>query len=333
MSSINLSELIARKKFYVPVECSKLHTLLLKQIRLSEELMKSEVKHPRSGSFMLSWNQMWANYVISTKGLSYNKKTYKKLFAEFDAKGEEKWDEVDEAVLCRLGNLPWMIDYIITEKENKGCICEASCYPIFYIQLIKKFDIECNQVEVQDARLRCEVFLKEIFVGGLGGKEIVEKVEEGKWELLINDAKCQPITARIYEMLERATGEVLITGWIGTLLLEKIRELKSKGIDVKVITHSAKDAKGQPWAQEIERAYKELITLIGLENISSKPELHGRTIIVDNKAIVGSMDMNAYSLTGPHVEFAIYTEDVETVRQLRSYFKEMFVPLKEEGSN
>ena len=52
--------------------------------------------------------------------------------------------------------------------------------------------------------------------------------------------------------------------------------------------------------------------------------IEGRARIVDNKAIIGSIDLDSYSLTGPRIEFAVYTEDVEIVRKLRSYFKQKF---------
>ena len=59
------------------------------------------------------------------------------------------------------------------------------------------------------------------------------------------------------------------------------------------------------------------------------PECHLRVLLVDNKALVGSMDFNAISLTGTHREFAIYTEIPEIVRSIRNYFDQIFTPLSE----
>jgi phosphatidylserine/phosphatidylglycerophosphate/cardiolipin synthase-like enzyme len=80
--------------------------------------------------------------------------------------------------------------------------------------------------------------------------------------------------------------------------------------------------------KEKEKAFAELLAFIGKESISTKSEFHGRAIIVDNKAIIGSMDIDSYSLTGARIEFAVYTEDPEVVRKLRNYFNQTFSPLK-----
>jgi phosphatidylserine/phosphatidylglycerophosphate/cardiolipin synthase-like enzyme len=181
---------------------------------------------------------------------------------------------------------------------------------------------------MQDALMNCEEYLVRIMVGGLGGKEIVEKTDSTQWELLISYTGCPNISERVSYMLERATNEVLIAGWIGTPLIKQLRDLKSKGIDIKAITHKPSDARNEPFLQEVNKGYQELINIIGLENISTKQEMHGRAIIVDNKAIIGSMDTTSDSLTGPHIEFAIYTDDVDTVRKIRAYFKSIFTPLK-----
>lgn len=188
-----------------------------------------------------------------------------------------------------------------------------------------------KEIYIQDAYITCKRFLKSIFEAGLSATLITEERKEVKpiFELITNDVSSQPITEKISRIFNEATGEILIMGWIGTFFVKKLRELKNKGVSIRAITHKPKEAKGQPWAQEISRAYKELIDIIGLECISIKPELHGRAVIVDNKAIIGSMDLNAYSLTGSHIEFAMYTEDSETVRNLRNYFNRIFSPLKE----
>lgn len=75
---------------------------------------------------------------------------------------------------------------------------------------------------------------------------------------------------------------------------------------------------------------KESISIIEKDHISLKPEFHGRAIVVDNKALIGSMDLDSYSLTGTRIEFAAYTEDPKIVRSLRNYFNQIFIPWNEE---
>jgi hypothetical protein len=45
------------------------------------------------------------------------------------------------------------------------------------------------------------------------------------------------------------------------------------------------------------------------------------------------MDLDSYSLTGTRNEFAIYTEKVESVRNIRNYFNNIFTPLKKQSEN
>lgn len=173
--------------------------------------------------------------------------------------------------------------------------------------------------------------MQKIFEGGLSATLVTEKKKEPvrpKVESLINDTSTRQITEKIDAMFTGATGEILIIGWVGTILLNKLRELKEKGVKIKVITGNVKTIRQDPMRKEKERAIKELISIIGKKNISKKPEFHGRTIVVDNKALVGSMDLDSYSLTGTRIEIATYTEDPEIVRNLRDYFNRIFSPLK-----
>jgi len=129
-------------------------------------------------------------------------------------------------------------------------------------------------------------------------------------------------------MLDQSTDEVLICGWVGTILLPKLKEIKEKGINICIITHKTTELKGKPGKQDVDRALNELTQSIGKDHISINPECHCRVLVVDNKALIGSMDLNAISLTGTHREIAVYTEDPEIVRTLRNYFKTIFSPLK-----
>jgi hypothetical protein len=57
-------------------------------------------------------------------------------------------------------------------------------------------------------------------------------------------------------------------------------------------------------------------------------DFHGRAIVIDNKAFIRSMDLDSYSLTGPRIEFAIFTENPKIVRSIRKYFNASFSPAK-----
>ena len=129
------------------------------------------------------------------------------------------------------------------------------------------------------------------------------------------------------DLEKHAENDVIIIG-AGPAGLMAGKELASKGVKTRFITHQPSEAKNQPWRNEIDQAFQKLCSEIGKENICTDPSMHGRIVIVDNKALIGSMDLNAYSLTGAHTEFAIYTEDPDIIRKLRRIFNSKFKPLK-----
>jgi hypothetical protein len=192
---------------------------------------------------------------------------------------------------------------------------------------------EPSDALIQDAVISCERFLKTIFVGGLGATSLSEKkiaIPKRQVEFLINDATHRQIHEKLEDMLDNAVTEILIFGYMGTIFVNKLQHLKQNGVRIKLITGSIKAIRQDVMRKEKETAMAELIKLIGNYNICSNPNFHGRALIVDNKALIGSMDLDSYSMTGARIEFATYTEDPEMVRALRMYFEQIFTPSKEE---
>ena len=229
-------------------------------------------------------------------------------------------------------NQPYNLEILISDINKKGCICNAMCKPMLYLKLssenISMEDV--NEFMIQDSYYEVLQFLDQVFIGGLGAKPIEEPpVISHRLELLVNNTNRREITERIDSLLDEATGEILISGWIGTHFIPQLKELKREDITIRFITHKPQEAKGQPWRGDIEKAYEELCRDFGLENICIDPTMHGRMVIVDNKALIGSMDLNSYSLTGAHTEFAIYTDEPEIVRRLREQFNAKFKPIEE----
>lgn len=326
MSTVDLNNLIGRKKFSVPIKSHALSDVILQQLKLDDYSWSVTVKRSKSGILELSWRRKWACLSLVDEGKPLTDSNITKRMKKF---GKAPFKYVDETVKRILKHVPYKVHYVITKELTDGCICEISCFPTLYFQKVRGLDTKCDKTDVQHSRLHCEEFLIDIFVGGLGGKEILERKEVSRWELLINDVDSRHITDCIHEMLEQATGEVLLMGWVGTDCLPKLKELKNKGVRIQAVTHKPSEMKS-PVPKDIGEGYTNLVKILGKTNVSTNRELHGRAIIVDNKALIGSMDMNAHSLSGEHREFAIYTEDVDTVRKIRAYFKKIFVPLKQD---
>jgi len=320
--SVDLNKLIGVKRFLVPVKAPNLSKAVFEQLK-QRPFWKIETERTRSATFYVDWKKKWIQMSLTISGKKFTPKNI--------ANKEKQYDEnpigcIDAIQKNFVDSVPIRVRYIIDEERIEGCTIKAVCKPLLYDKIVRGLDYE--QVDLQDVKLSCEDFLDDIFIGGLRGKEILERKNALAWELLINDVNNHRITERIYKMLENATTCVLLMGWVGTELLPKFKELKDVGVTVKAVTHKPSELKA-PVRREVQKGYRELIKLIGLNNVSVNPLLHGRTIIVDNKALVGSMDFNSHSLSGEHIEFAIYSEDVNIVRSLRGYFEKMFKPLKD----
>ena len=320
--SVDLEKLIARKSYLVPFKASDLCEKILEQLKVTGP-WKISSKHPNSGVFGIDYSIRYALFVLVDQEKEITPEEIEKKKTEFQKNPSKGISLVQKETV---NEEPNELNYIVIEERPDSCIVKATCKPILYHKIIRH--VEHPESNPQDVRIRNEEFLDEIFIGGLGGKEIQERKESSRWELLINDVNNRQITERIYEMLRDATTCVLLIGWVGTDCLPKLKELKNAGVTIRSVTHKPSELKA-PVPADIQKGYAELVELISLNNISVNPLLHGRALIVDNKALIGSMDFNSHSLSGEHVEFAIYTEDVDTVRSLRSYFEEMFKPLKE----
>jgi hypothetical protein len=322
--SIDLTKLIAKRNYLVPIKATDLCNKVLEQLKISGTWYV-RAQRPRSAAFDVDWEE---NYVITkraTKAKEDREKVAEAARKEYQANPLQCLGWIQENTV---ENTPAFVSYIVAEDMADRCAVEATCKPVLYVKIVRKLKYE--QVDLQDVRIRNEEFLDEIFIGGLGGKEIQEVKEISRWEFLFNDTHVRQITERINEMLSKATSCVLFFGWFGTEYIPKLVELKEAGLTIKAITHKPAERKA-PAPEEIQKGYAELIKLLGLDNISVNPLVHGRAIIVDNKALIGSMDLNAFSLSGEHVEFAIYTEDPSTVRSLKAYFDKTFKPLKEQS--
>ncbi len=337
MSKIDLDRLIARQTYFIPIKSSQLEK------RIKEEL---NIKWAKLGG-ILRWNilekhELSFHFIINLKysflhgetwGVDRKTEEYKELIKEkvkeFDEKGAESFYEKLESIRT---DIPYHLHVSIVGKEEDGCLCKVECLPSLYEKLRYDIEVEKNNFMIQNAHLQCKRFLGTIFESGLSATLISEEEKlppQITTQFLINDQTSHNILEKIEPMLNGATGEVLVCGWIGTLLLPKLRVLKERGINIRIMTHKSPELKGKQGKRDVERAHGELISLLGKKNISMNPECHFRVLVVDNKALVGSMDFNAISLTGTHREFAIYTEDPEIVRSIRNYFNQVFTPLKE----
>lgn len=319
--SVDLSKLIARKTYFVPVKTSGLFETISRQL-LPSDMWLGGAERTRSGCFITNYREKYARLSVAREEKPMKEKHFAAKRREYDKNPFKCHSKVQEWVL---NNVPSELSYVVMEERADGSIVDVTCKPMLYFKITRRIDYELS--DLQDVRIRGEEFLDQVFIGGLGGKEVRQVKDVSASELLINDIHHRQITERIYKMLQGATTCVLLMGWVGTELLPKLKELTNVGVTVRAITHKPSELKA-PVPRGVQKGYTELTKLIGLSNVSVNPLLHGRGIIVDNKAMVGSMDFNAHSLSGGHVEFALYTEDVDIVRILRSYFDKMFKPLK-----
>ena len=334
MSSIDLERLRVKRTFFVPIRkenlINEIHNELNKYLSPIADIPSwTFVKHGNTLIFRVNYKLLYIGFELRR---SKKKKGIEMLSQEYDKNIKAYF----ETLKNRVSNEPDTIFINILKCDENGCEVEVECLPTLYRKISQLEDKDIDEYQIQDAYITCERFLRTIFVGGLSGTAISEQkmtIPKPKVQLLINDVSNREITEKLNEMLDGATAQILIFGWMGTIFLKKLQELKQKGVEIKLITGSIKGIRQDLMRKEKEKAIKELISIIGKDHISIKPEFHGRAIIVDNKALIGSMDLDSYSLTGTRIEFAIYTEDPEIVRRLRNYFIKTFTPWKEEQNS
>lgn len=337
---IDISNLIVRQKYFIPKQRGALASLILEELDKDGsynflQIYPWQLYSLHSNSLSFTRNPQY-DYLIITGALMKQggdsaQEIKKRLSELYKMEVSEKQKRLfSKLQLC----LPEELNVDIIDSDEQGVRIEVELIPILYfnVTMLKPDTIE--EISIQKARLTGERFLKTLFSGGLSGILISEDKNYSAQEntsLLINDVKNHQIAKKIEEVLDGATGEVLIMAWMGTILLTKLRALKEKGISIKVITGTIKDIRQDVMQREKEKAFEELISIVGPNNICIKRDFHGRAIIVDNKAFIGSMDLDSYSLTGARNEFAIYTENAEIVRTIRNYFNYSFIPKKQES--
>lgn len=337
MSKVDLDRLIVRQTYFIPVRKSQLKNKIEKELNTTSPTIHGLTRwgnpEKHGMSFHYFRNMKYSFLFDETYGMDRTTKKSKRI-AKMKAKEyEEKGTEAYFSKLRKiLPDLPADIYVSVIDKEKNGCLCKVECLSMLYKKLRFLKGFETNDLELQNAYLESKRFLEIIFESGLSATLVTEEKKElptPTMEYLINNISSDQIAKKVGAMFNSATGEILIFAWIGTIHLKKLRELKEKGVKIRVITGKVKLIRQDPMRKEKELAMKELIQIIGKDHILIKPEFHGRAIIVDNKALIGSMDLDSYSLTGTRIEFATYTEDPEAVRNFRNYFNQVFTPLEE----
>jgi hypothetical protein len=332
MSAVDLKRLVVRKRYFVPLKPSQIEKATLKTLNSYTYQPLYDVEtwfvgkwDEKCWSFALNLEHL---YIMARMKIPWSKARVIALSKEFRANSRDNYFGV---LKSSVSGEPIELTIYTNRIEANGCLIEAEVKPILYHKIVQLGETP-KEYEIQHSYLSSERFLKTIFEIGLSATTVSEDkpmIPRPIAEFLINDSFTRQITERLEQMLEGATAEILIMGWIGTYFISKFKELKEKGIDIFVVTGNTKEIRQDTMQKEKAKAFTELINIVGKTNICVKPEFHGRMVVVDNKAMIGSADLDSYSLTGTRIEFAAYTEEPSLVLSLRNYFKQAFSPLKE----
>mgnify|MGYP001147208952 CR=1 FL=1 len=140
------------------------------------------------------------------------------------------------------------------------------------------------------------------------------KVDELFLHTLPEDKK---LRTKIAEILDRPENvhEVLITGWIDGVMLDRLNQLFQKGVEVRIIGRHS-DEKGVTDAMtRLQR---------GGAKIKMNNMMHARLIIIDDKeVIVSSADLKSDSLD-INREAGIHSTNPTTIREARKFFENVW---------
>lgn len=137
--------------------------------------------------------------------------------------------------------------------------------------------------------------------------------------LLLKNAK-----EKIEEMINTATKQIFIMcRVIDTTASPKIIDSFKRGVKVKILLPPLGRLRAQkiPDLRRVEKAFEQLKGE-GIE-IRESRDVHARFLIVDDKAIVGSTDLDTYGLT-VHLNAAILTTDPLVVNGIKLFFNEVW---------
>ncbi len=326
---INLEDIIAVKRYHVPYPPDGLFEALDESINDYEIVSnctewKCISQGANSAQYVINYEYA---YIFRNAQLNTTEDVIESLSEEFR---KDSHNKSEEALLSLANSSPDEMRVLILNTNELESECRVICHPILYTKLRKSYlnENDIRDIDMKISKYNCSLYLDELFIGKLNGT-IIEEILKKRFEykLLINDSNRREITDEIDKLLDSATTEISICGWMGTHYLPKLTQLKNQGVRIRFVTRRPSEARGQSWKSEIEEARKNIISNFGLETLSDAHNVHGRTLIVDNKALIGSLDMNSASLTGAHTEFAILTDDPEMVRRMRGVFNSKFQPL------
>ena len=240
MSKIDLERLVVRQTYFIPVKSPELKTAIRKELRAAnpdiDGLAAWILPEEHKLSFHFLKRMKYISLFAETWGMKRKTRKFKTVFKEKSKEFEELGDKAFHRGLKKLiPSIPLHLFVSVIRIEENGCLCNVECLPALYEKLRRIENIKTNDFEMQDAYLTCKRFLRTIFESGLSATLVVEEKKEvfkSSTQLLINDQTSREILHKIENMLDQATGEVLICGWIGTILLPKLKEIWTKGVNI-----------------------------------------------------------------------------------------------------
>jgi hypothetical protein len=169
--SIDLTKLIAKKNYTVPVKAADLCNKVLEQLNVSDQWFV-KTQRPRSAVLRLDWAK---EYVAAKQASEKEKDKIKVAAAAREELLRNRLECIGIIQEATVDNVRVEVSYIVAEDSADRCVVKAACKPALYLKITRGLKYE--QADLQDIRIQGEEFLDEIFIGGLGGKEIQEAKE------------------------------------------------------------------------------------------------------------------------------------------------------------
>lgn len=227
MSTIDLNRLNVRKSYFVRLQQSSIKEAILAELNACDVPIYShyawfvESEHARSWTFERWYGYLYIREYSGGKRTSEN---VEKRADEYSANIQTLFRKILREIAA--GGLPDKVYVSVTGTESNGCFIDVECLPILYRQVLQA-GAKPEEYQIQDAYLTCERLIRQIFEGGLSATLVTEEkkvMPEPTAILLVNDSFTRQITERINDMIEGATAEILISGWVGTYYLDKLQK-------------------------------------------------------------------------------------------------------------
>jgi hypothetical protein len=200
-------------------------------------------------------------------------------------------------------------------------IVDVICTPYMYRKMAQNVQFLFPKTSIDDAKTLCTQFIKDT-MHILGADTIVEPKAKAEicpvenFEFLYNTPTESAINKKAHELIQIASKQILLAGWVDREFIGELENAKGRGLDVRLITKSTEGS------NKLVREDFNRLKVLGKQNIKLNKRFHDRFLVCDNNCIIGSMYYTDASKT--RYESVVLTDNIAVIEKLKEHFERIW---------